>query len=246
MHTIYHLVSRQINRWNLEHQLLHKKDSSLAHSVVVKPVVTISRQRGALGWMLAKQLSEELQYGFFDRKIVDFIAQDAGVNAELVESLDERGRSELELWVQNLLSDRVFDYDTLIQELSKVVKATALQGGVVILGRGANFLLQDSNALHIRVVAPEEVRIQNIVNREGLTSQEARQEIYLKDRERANFVKRYFHCDIESPLAYDLVINTGRVSLEESIKIVLTALRSRGWSMEATGGDKRLAHVRIG
>ncbi|MBN2326718.1 MAG: cytidylate kinase-like family protein [Candidatus Omnitrophica bacterium] len=243
MSDIHVIVSRQVKRWELERRAFEEareeEKKALERPADVKPVVTISRQRGCRGKDLAKLLAHELDYGFFDRDIVDYIARHMGIRSELVESLDEKDRSELELWINSLLSKRVFDHDEYIRALGEAVKTTALQGGVVILGRGANFLLADTAAYHVRLTAPLPVRVDNLCQFEGMSESQAREEIKKVDRERSGFVYRYFKKSIEDPLAYDLTINIAKSTLDGTIKIIRSALRARGWPLELTGGDKR-------
>ncbi len=243
MSDIQVLVSRQVKKWDVERkaheEALKENEEHIEPSVKVKPVITISRQRGCRGYELAKLLAHELQYGLFDRTIVDYIAQHMGVRSELVESLDEKNRSELELWVSSILSQKVFDHDEYIHALSEAVKTTALQGGVVILGRGSNFILAGTGAFHLRFVAPLEYRIRTLCEFERMNEKQAMEEIRKVDQERSDFVYRYFKRPINDPAAYDLTINMENTTLNSAVKIALTALRAKGWSWEMTGGEKR-------
>lgn len=243
MSDIHVIVSRQVKRWDMERmayeQTVKKDKEDAEHSAKTKPVITISRQRGCRGHELAKLLAHELKYGLFDRKIVDYIVQHMGIRCELVESLDERDRSELELWVNSILTQHVFDHDDYIRALGEAIKTTAIQGGVVILGRGGNFLLADTPSFHIRLVAPEAIRIRNLRELEGMSESHAAEEIKKVDKARADFIHRYFKQSIDDPTAYDLTINMGKATLDGTVKIVRSALRARGWTLEATGGDKR-------
>jgi len=243
MSDIHVIVSRQVKRWDMERMAFEKavKDKSevAERFARVKPVITVSRQRGCRGHELAKLLAHELKYGLFDRRIVDYIVQHMGIRCELVESLDERDRSELELWVNSILTQQTFDHDEYIRALGEAIKTTAMQGGVVILGRGGNFLLSDTSTFHIRLVAPEAVRIRNLHELEGMSETQALEEIKKVDRARADFIHRYFKRSIDDPTAYDLIMNMEKTTLDGAVKTIRSALRARGWSLEATGGDKR-------
>ncbi len=243
MSDIHLIVSRQVKRWNMENEVYekaHQDDhSTMAGHSGNKPVVTVSRQRGCRGHELGKLLAHELQYGLFDRKVVDYIAKHIGVRSELVESLDEKNRSELELWVKSLISEKVFDHDEYIKSLGEAIKTLAIQGGVVVVGRGANFLLANTPAFHLRVVAPYEYRLRNLKDIEGMSEKQAADELKQVDSERADYIKRYFKQKIEDPAAYDMVINMASTTLDGAVKIILAALRTRKWPLEAIGGDKR-------
>jgi len=243
MTDIHQIVSRQVKRWEMEKSVyeaaLKEKPDSAERPANAKPVVTVSRQRGCRGHELAKLLAHELKYGLFDRKIVEFITKHMGVRSELVESLDERNHSELELWINGLLNQRVFDRDDYIRSLGEAIKTVALQGGVVILGRGGNFLLSETPAFHVRLIAPESVRVRNLCQLEGMTESQALDEIKKVDKERSDFIQRYFHRSIDEADAYDISINMARNTLDGTVKIIRSSLRARGWSLDVTGGDKR-------
>ncbi len=242
MHDIQQIVTRQANKWNIErtkYEEDQKNKTAADYPAKARPVVTLSRQHGCRGRELAKLLAHALDYGLFDRNIIDYIADHLGVLCEVVETLDESARSELELWVQTILTGRVFDRDNYFKTLGELLKAISLQGGVVVVGRGANFMLESSSSFHIRTVASVETRIRNLIDLEGMNEKNAKEDIQRIDKERAQFVKRYFNRDINDPTAYDLVINMGNATLDEGVKIVVAALRARGWPLETTGGDKR-------
>lgn len=239
MKDIHQIINRQINMWNYDRIRLQKESVESKPLSEIKPVVTVSRQRGCRGHDFAEMLAKELNYGLFDQQIIDYVASDAGVSRDMVESLDEENRSILEVWFKGMLCDRIFDHDEYISRLIKTVKTSYLQGGVVLLGRGANFILSNTSAFHVRCVASVDVRISNLMIYESMNEKEAQREIEKTDHKRAVFVKRYFNQNIDDPLSYDLVINMNKTTVEQAIKIVMTGLRARGWSVAQTGGEKR-------
>ncbi|RJP20749.1 MAG: cytidylate kinase-like family protein [Candidatus Omnitrophota bacterium] len=244
MHKIHQMVSRQVHQWNLERKAYEDRKKTeqidLPDKLAkLRPILTLSRQRGCRGSELARLIAHDLHYGLFDKEIIDYIAKHMGVQSEVVESLDEHERSELELWIQGMLSQRIVDHDDYIHALSECVKTASLRGGVVILGRGANFLLADTPSYHIRLIAAKEYRIRTIMQVEGLQETEAREEVEKTDHERALFAKRYFQKDFDNPLEYDLILNAETNTLDGIVKIVRSALLARGWSIEKIGGDKR-------
>lgn len=244
MADLQQLVTKQVSSWTkerekIEHLIQDHKIEAGARASEIRPVITLSRQRGCRGKELAKLLAHDLQYGMMDQSIIDYIADHMGVRSEVVEMLDERDRSELELWFQEIFTGSVFARDDYIKELGEVVKSTSLLGGVVILGRGANYLLQESNIYRVRLVAPLETRIQTLVQQEGKTEKQAREDIERTDKDRQRFAKRYFHKDINDPGDYDMILNMGSHTLDGAVKVIISGLRSQGWTFEKTGGDMR-------
>lgn len=103
----------------------------------------------------------------------------------------------------------------------QVIYEYAQIGGVIIVGRGGQAVLQEySNALHIRVQASKPLRIQRLVERLGLEPKEAEREINQSDKERARYMKHYHAVDWNDPALYHLVVNTGRLSVDLTTHLI--------------------------
>jgi hypothetical protein len=190
------------------------------------PYVLISREKGAGGIDLADRLGERLGWPVFDRAIVDEISREAHVREQLVEMLDERVRSQLDEIIRDVLMPRGLGTDSYLFNLRRVIMTLGHQGEVVILGRGAEYILPGQFGLRVRLVAPREARIQHLHARDGISLQEARKEIEKVDPERKEFARRYLAGNVDDPLNYDVVINTGGVdmNMDRAAGIVLAAL----------------------
>jgi hypothetical protein len=106
--------------------------------------------------------------------------------------------------------------------LELVVLQYAERGGAVLVGRGANLLLRFvPGVLRVRTVAPLELRAQRISNLEELDLDRARRLATVVDQQRRAYIAHVFGADWASPLNYDLVLNTGRLSLEQGAMTVL-------------------------
>jgi cytidylate kinase len=113
-----------------------------------------------------------------------------------------------------------------LQAVQTVIENLAMQGNVIIVGRAGQVILQDhASALHLRVVAPLERRLQRIVNAHGISRQAAKAQIEDSDRFRASYLEHYYNICWDDPSLYHLVINTGQISLETAAEVVCTAVR---------------------
>jgi cytidylate kinase len=189
--------------------------------------ITISRQEGSGGQRLAADIAASLGFELIDRQILELLVANTGVRERLVSSLDERTRSRLELWLEGMMTGRSLGGAEYSRWLARSILALARKGGTVILGRGANFVLGEDSGLHIRVVAPRAVRVRNLMSVAGLTRELAERRVDAVDHERAQFCRHEFGADINDPAWYHLVINTGLVSLEDALDLVLAAWRRR-------------------
>ena len=115
-----------------------------------------------------------------------------------------------------------------MEGLSSVIKELAAIGPIVIRGRGSQFILKDHpGALHVLTVAPLAVRVDRTIDSMGVGEEDAKKEIARSDGSSREFIKRYFHAELESPLNYDMVLNTGQLSFEDAASIVLSAVPSK-------------------
>ena len=191
------------------------------------PYLLISREKGAGGSSVGELAGKRLGWQVFDREIVDAIAQRANVRRELVESLDERDRTIIEDVLEELLRPQRFGASGYLANLHEVVLTLGHQGDVVIVGRGAEYILPSRFGLRARLVAPVEDRVKRIASRENSTSKAARMEVEKSDRDRERAVRRQFGQDARDPLNHDLTINTAELTLEAATEVVMTALQRK-------------------
>lgn len=224
MGNVEKLVSKQIwlhnNRQRTE-QPARKRCAVRIGGVDYGPCLLLSRERGSGGDRLAHLVSERLGWPVFDREIVEEISQRGHLWRQLIESVDERVRST---WMDD---SRTPLQATYLHYLRQVVLALGHQGEVVIIGRGAQYILPPACALRVRVVSPPELRVRRLAAHNGVPSQQAQRDLQKMDAERAVFIRSTFSHDVSSTLNYDLVVNTGDITVEAAADIVLAALHEK-------------------
>jgi cytidylate kinase len=225
MTSIEALVNRQLLRSAVRREETAGGTVAVAPTRTVLRVITISRQSGSGGHTLARRLADDLDFEFIDHQILDYIVQNSGVRDQLIQSLDERTRSGVDLWVEGVLRGRYVDQPEYAHLLIKSVMALAEHGDTVILGRAANVILRGRGGLHVRVIAPRELRVANLVNHAGMTLHEATHRVIESDEQRRRFYSENFGIEVDDPLDYDLTINTGRMSLAPAEQAIVEAWR---------------------
>jgi cytidylate kinase len=219
--TIEQLVNEQVKEW--EYRRAREKDREKRPNLVI----AVSRLPGSGGRLFANRLAESLKIDFFDREIVHEIAESAHLSEALVNSLDERVRSQLGEWVRMLEDERhLWPYEYL-HHLSKVIGTIARHGRAVILGRGAGFLLAQGECLRVLVVAPLETRVQRIARKLKLNDVEARRQVLRLENDRKAFIRKYFHAEMTEPSWYDVVFNTELMSIDDIMSASFALLRSQ-------------------
>ena len=109
-----------------------------------------------------------------------------------------------------------------------IIIAAATSGHVVIVGRGGQVLLVDRrDVLHVRVIAPLELRVAYAARREGLDIETARSRVQAKDQARTHFMQAQYRSQHEDPHLYDLEINTAVLSLDSAVDLSCLALEAK-------------------
>ncbi len=217
MKTIPRIVEEQIHRWQIIGA--EQKEEKAAVSVV-----TISRDPGSGGRIVGQRLAAKLGFDIFHREILHEMAKSADVSQHLLETLDEKGLSILEDWISSLVYDRHLWPDEYLQILMKVIGTIGRHGRAVIIGRGANFILPADRQFRVRITAPRKLRIANVVRDFNISEEEAERRIIRTESDRKAFVRKYFNAGIADAMNYDLILNTGTLSLDNAVDVISAAL----------------------
>lgn len=218
MKTIELIVDQQIRRWELERRKPAEIEAAPQKS---GPIITLSRQRGSEGSLVAERLAELTGFSHFNREIIEQISHEIGIQKRLIESLDEAAMSNFKLWVDGIFKGRIVDSSDYVQSLVKIIGAISHHGKAIIVGRGANFIIGGGAGFHVRIVADLDFRINSLAKRRDLTTEQAKQEILENDKQRAKFIKNHFSRDIDDPDGYDMIINSTYLGIEHTAGLIL-------------------------
>ncbi|HEV2036283.1 MAG TPA: cytidylate kinase-like family protein [Candidatus Dormibacteraeota bacterium] len=212
------------------------------------PVITIGRQFGAGGSTVGEMLARRLKADLLEAQLIDEVARRLELPKEEVEAADEQPGSLLSRLLIALGSasgepmippetaawnppnaDPVFDTRLAVLEITQqVIKEAARGGNVVIVGRGAAYLLSDlEGALHVYLEASHAMRVRTLMERFRISEEEARRLMKQTDENRTAYVKQVYGHDRNLPGHYDLVLNTGRLGYEATVDAILAALKHR-------------------
>jgi CMP/dCMP kinase len=201
--------------------------------------ITISREYGSGGGEIASLLARRLGWQLIDHEVVVHVAQELGVSEADAAEYDECGDGPL---LRVLNSFRVLqptmhvsvplaltsDSHAYNAARCNAVMGAYAKGHTVIVGRGGQSLLaQQRDVLHVRIVAPFDLRLAYVMRREGLDQAAARARVHLKDRDRQRFLQEENHQQPADAHLYDLVVNTAVLDLESIVDIILLALQRK-------------------
>jgi len=216
--SIHQIIDEQMKRWELSRV-------SSPETIQSCRVITISRECGSRGHEVAQKLAQRIEFDLFHNEILEAMIDNSKTSKTLLETLDEKAMNVVDDIVSNLVNDHHLWPDDYSKLLLKILNTIGKHGNAVILGRGGNFALEKINALKIRIVAPEKMRREYIQDTRDLNLDDAQKLVISTDANRLAFVKRYFNSDAADPANYDLILNTGTLSVDKTVDIICCAVQ---------------------
>ncbi len=179
--------------------------------------ITISRQLGSLGTQIGREVAQRLGYRMVWREVINEAARRAGAPEMALAAIDDLGL----LGVQPS-PEALAGYERAVRE---VMEGLADDGEIVIIGRAGQVILADRpDVLHVRVVAPPEVRVGRIASRHGVPVTAARAQMEESDRSRRAYLRQTYDVAWNDPQLYDLVLNTRRMTVESAADLICQAM----------------------
>lgn len=177
-------------------------------------IITFSHQYGSRGETVAREVAHRL----------GFILVTPAKVEEII-----RERYQLDYSLSGQAGDASHDNHTskiFANLISAILADMAVLNDLVTLECGGQFIFRSfPNALHVRVIAPRDIRIHNVMRDSGGTFDQALHEMDNQDRRHARFLRSSFRRLSETPERYDLLINTGTIGVDNCVELVLATVR---------------------
>jgi cytidylate kinase len=184
-------------------------------------VITISREFGSEGDDIAKRITQTLGYHFVDQEFIGTLLSQYG----LIEF--DREYETLPGFWEKFNAQRETRRDVMVDMLNRVMRAVAHHGDVVILGRsGFEVLGNFADVLHVRLQAPFSVRVARVMAQQKITSEQAEAVVKESDRVRVAFAEEFYKVPWGAIHAFDLVINTDKISPDLATTWVVDAAKA--------------------
>lgn len=206
---------------------LNTTDTVDSVDAILKPshkgvIITIAREHGSSGKQIGRLIAEKLGIPFYYKEMTALAAKESGLDKEFIADINSNSPSVLHTLY---LSTDVVQRAVIAQD--KVIKKIADQGSCVIVGRAADHVLKDyEDLLRIFVYAPEDIRIERIMNIYGDTYENAKKHIRRSDEARASYYKNISGLTWGDKQNYDLIVNSG-IGIEESAELICSYVAMR-------------------
>ena len=199
-------------------------------------IITVEREYGSGGGEVAQLLSERLGWKLWDHLLTEEIARLANCPKAVVEVREERNdplyyrlfksflRGSYEGSI-NAYKLKLVDSETILKLTERVVRHAAGKGNCVIVGRGSQHFLEDNpETLRVFLYAAREDKVRRVMAG-GKTEREAQELVDTVDRDRIDFIQRYFRVEWPTRSLYHIMLNTS-VGEENVVQTILQFMKT--------------------
>lgn len=191
--------------------------------------ITITRQFGSLGRPIARDLARKLGIEYYDRDIVESVAQKTNLSVtEISDNEEVAGHSRFWKMQFPIKSETRMVQDHIFEVQQNIIRELAEKEDCIIVGRCSDYVLRDHpKCLRIYIYASEEQRMRNCVNVLHLEPLEAKRMIRDVDRAREAYHTRYAGYLPNDENHQDLMINSGLLGTEGTAEVLADIIRKK-------------------
>lgn len=191
-------------------------------------VITIGREYGSGGLDIGKKLAEALGVKCYDSDLVSKLAEKLGISREVVENIEET-RTRLRYTVDTKYGYRnIGMMDKMIQAQSTIIREIAEKESCVIVGRCADFVLQNrSDILPVFIYASEQYRLRRIMSSNDWNSEQASKMMYHVEHQRRDYYKYVTGREQSTRIGRHMLLNSEALGQDLAVKLILDAVHSR-------------------
>ncbi len=197
------------------------------------PFVTISRLTGCNANVVAEMLLEELRkqnpkWKMINKEIIDQAAGKLKVDKQRINDIITAKDRTIADEILDALSTRYYKNDIMVRKaIAEVVRHDAETGNVIIVGRGGVAVTTGmEKGIHLKLTAPLEWRIKGIMQRRGISREEAVNFITTTDKKRIKLLEQLSNKKIDD-ISFDLVINSATFNPSQIVSLILKAMQTK-------------------
>ena len=193
-----------------------------------KNIITISREFGSGGRLIGRRLAEKLDVPYYDKELLDRIAEESGFSREMMEDAEKKAKNSFlyslmsamgtgETGSESMsLNERFFlaHFDT--------IREIAEEGSCVIVGRCADYILRGMpEATNVFIYAEEADKIKRAVEEYGVPEDSVKKMMKDTDKARANYYAYHTGQKWGEPVNYHLSMDSGYIEIEDIVDIII-------------------------
>lgn len=194
-------------------------------------VLTVSHECGSGGRTIAKRIAHELDLPYYDTEIIKLASERSDFAADYLHAHEEKISSNAlytlyDWYTASLPQDAVPEPEQIFRLEAQVIREIAAKDSCVIVGRLANYILQNhKNSLHIFITADEEERIQRVMRKENIDYEQAAEEIRSFANDRANHCQQFSDMEWGNGMNYDITVKSNRYGVDRTAAILIQLIK---------------------
>ncbi len=194
--------------------------------------ITVMRQMGSQAEEVASILAKLMDWGIFDQKIIDFMAENFGIHKDVLQSVDERTRNWIQDSLESFFSGKggYLDQSSYYRHLVEALLVVARHGRAIIMGRAAGQILPRQNGIAVAITAPFELRCRRIAEQHAISLEEARKLVKKDDKQQVKFVKDFLSKEAFDSMHFDIICNTELLTPPMVANLILRTYKLRTMS----------------
>ena len=209
---------KNLKAGNVEQKEL-KENNSVEAKMDKHVVITIAREYASGGRYVGKLVAEKLGIKVYDKEFIIKIAEETGLSQEYIEN-NEQKRDALAALNSGYYSG-INNSDELFIKESEMIKEVAQKEACVIVGRCADYILQDrDDVLKVFIYSDMPNKINRAATYYNLEQKNAEKEIKRIDKLRANHYKYYTGKEWSNHSNYDICINSDVLGVEKTANLI--------------------------
>lgn len=192
-------------------------------------VITIGREFGSGGREFGRLLAEKLGYEYYDKEIITEIARKTSLSETYVKQIVEQTPHSLfPITTGNAFAyygnNHLYNVQSIFREQTNVITEMAKKSDCVIVGRCADYILEDLNPFKIFIYADEKSKIERCLKKvdepESVNVKKLKRQIKNIDKNRARYYSFYTGKKWGDKLNYDICINTSDIEISEAVSVI--------------------------
>lgn len=200
----------------------------------MKRIITISRECGSGGHIIAEKLSKELGIPLYDREIIEMTAKKSGLTADFVQESNERITNSILFNIANSMtyanqvftSGNVSMVDQVFFIQCDIIKKVANDSPCIIVGRCADYILRErDDCLNVFVHADKEYRKERFAKLNNISEKEAESVIKKRDKSRQNYYRYYTDKEWGNMKNYALTLDSKVLGNDMCAELILKAYK---------------------
>lgn len=189
----------------------------------MKKVITISRQYASGGRTIGKMVAQKLGIPLYDSEIIKDTMKKTGLSEKMVEAAEQRVTNSFLFNLAMGVDDAHNQMKQIEKAEHEIIQKYVKKGPCVIVGRSANFLLNEEDSLNVYIYSDVKNRILYATQHYEVNEKDAKIMIEKTDHERKMHALSFYNKEWGNKNNYDLLLNSGKLGIEKCVELIVNA-----------------------